>query len=316
MSCSRGRQGRSVIRAESAWAATMLRPVTPPTPHDGATSRAAARRGEHGETALRHAAPRPIRIHALQHAPGEAQGACGTVAFGHHFRRNPMALSLGPVPFAVFEPNYNGAYRFRFISPGSERAARVLSKLKSLLLAAAAIVGCTAGASAQSVELRQWRGSSAIVRQPEQVMAYTMAEWRSLWMRVGAHAPDMFEPGRMNAIGIFLGLRPGPYSVNVLSAGRRRDRIMVVFEERGPSETMVAQHAPPPSLQPAPRALSAGPGFGGGAAAGFVAPGATGLAPPSPPAGRPPQGPPTSPWAIVLINRTDLPITVEQRLYR
>jgi hypothetical protein len=192
----------------------------------------------------------------------------------------------------------------------------VLSNLKSLLLAVAAIVGSTAGAMAQSVEVRQWRGSSAAVRQPEQVMAHTMAEWRSLWMRVGASPPDLFEPGRMNAIGIFLGLRPGPYSINVLSASRRRDRVMVVFEERGPSETMVAQqHAPPPTMQPAPRALSAGPNFGGAPAASFLAPGAAaGLA--SPPAGRPAQGPSTSPWAIVLINRTDLPITVEQRLYR
>ncbi|WP_428661869.1 hypothetical protein [Reyranella sp.] len=193
----------------------------------------------------------------------------------------------------------------------------MLSKLKSLLLAVAALVGCAGGATAQSVELRQWRGSAAVVRQPEQVMAYTMAEWRSLWTRVGANPPDLFEPGRTNAIGIFLGMRPGPYSINVLSASRRRDRIMVVFEERGPSETMVAQHAPPPPMQSAPRSLFAGPTFGGAPAAGFVAPGATSsLAPPPPPAGRAPQGPPTSPWAIVLINRTDLPITVEQRLYR
>jgi len=217
---------------------------------------------------------------------------------------------------AVFGPNYNGGYSFRSISPGSERAARVLSSLKSLLLAAAAIVGFAAGATAQTVELRQWRGSTAIVRQPEQVMVSTLAEWRSLWMRVGANAPDMFEPGRMNAIGIFLGMRPGPYAINVLSASRRRDRIMVVFEERGPSDTMAAQHAPPSANQPPPRALSAGPGFGGGPAAGFLAPGTSTNLTPAPPAGRPPQGPPTSPWAIVLINRTDLPITVEQRLYR
>ncbi|CAN5243466.1 hypothetical protein BH10PSE6_BH10PSE6_59830 [soil metagenome] len=155
------------------------------------------------------------------------------------------------------------------------------------------------------------------MRQPEQVMATSMTEWRSLWLRVGANPPDVFEPGRMNAIGIFLGLRPGPFSINVLSASRRRDRIMVVFEERGPTDVMVAQH-PPASLQPAPRALSAGPSFGGGPAASFVAPGAAASLPPPPsqPAGRPPMGPPTSPWAIVLISRTDLPITVEQRLYR
>jgi hypothetical protein len=191
----------------------------------------------------------------------------------------------------------------------------VLSKLKSLPLAAAVLLSLAAGAAAQTVELRQWHGPTAVTRQSEQVLATTMAEWRSLWSRVGANAPDMFEPGRMNAIGIFLGLRPGPYSVNVLSASRRRDRIMVVFEERGPAtDVMVAQH--PPSMAPQARALSGGPSFGA-PTAGFAPPG-TGMAPPPPPSpvGRPPMGPPTSPWAIVLINRTDLPITVEQRLFR
>ena len=45
-----------------------------------------------------------------------------------------------------------------------------------------------------------------------------------------------------------------------------------------------------------------------------AAPGAgSSLAPP--PSGRT-IGPTTSPWAIVLINRADLPVTVEQRLFR
>lgn len=226
-------------------------------------------------------------------------------------------MATEAAPAAAIEPNYDGAYRLRFISPSSERAARVLSKLKLLSLAAAVLLSFIAGAAAQNIELRQWRGSAAAVRQPEQVMATSISEWRSLWLRVGANPPDMFEPGRMNAIGIFLGQRPGPFSINVLSASRRRDRIMVVFEERGPTDMAIAEH-PPASLQPAPRALSAGPGFGGGPAASFVAPGAAANLPsPSPPpAGRPPMGPPTSPWAIVLIGRTDLPITVEQRLYR
>jgi hypothetical protein len=196
----------------------------------------------------------------------------------------------------------------------------VLSKLKPLSLVAVTLLGFSAGAAAQTVELRQWHGPSAFTRQPEQVFASNLAEWRSLWSRVGARAPDVFEPGRMNAIGIFLGLRPGPYSVNVLSASRRRDRIMVVFQERGPPlDIMVAQHPAQP-MPPQARALSGGPGFAG-PSAGFAAPGASAsLAPPppvlSPPAGRPPMGPPTSPWAIVLISRTDLPITVEQRLFR
>lgn len=196
----------------------------------------------------------------------------------------------------------------------------MLSKLKSLFCAAALLVGFAAGAAAQNVELRQWHGSASIVRQSEQVLASSMTEWRSLWSRVGVHPPEGFEPGRMNAIGIFLGQRPGPYSVNVLSAARRRDRIMIVFEERGPSpDLMVAQRAapppPPPVMHPNARALSAGPSFAP-PAAGFAppGPGATLTAPP--PSPRPSMGPPTSPWAIVLIGRTDLPITVEQRLFR
>lgn len=125
-------------------------------------------------------------------------------------------------------------------------------------------------------------------------------------------APDLFEPGRMNAVGIFLGRRASEgYSVNILSTSRRRDRIVVVFEERMPPEIMMAQRTSPPPVQ---RQVAGGsPGFSG-PAAGFAPPGAASLAPmPAPPAR--PVGQPTSPWAIVLINRADLPISVEQRLF-
>jgi hypothetical protein len=189
-------------------------------------------------------------------------------------------------------------------------SCRVWCKVKSLsLMLAVALATIATGAAAQSIEMRQWQGTNAFVRQPEQVAANTLAEWRSLWSRVGIHPPDVFEPGRTNAVGIFLGLRNGPgYGVNVLSAVRRRDRIMLVFEERAPAEIMMAQ-----TVQPTTRAVSGGPSFGGPAAS--FAPPTASLAPP-PPASRPPIGPPTSPWAIVLIHRADLPVTVEQRLFR
>ena len=174
--------------------------------------------------------------------------------------------------------------------------------------------------SAQAIEGRHWQGATAISRQPEQVVASTITEWRSLWGRVGSPAPDVFEPGRMNAVGIFLGRRTSEgYSVNILSTSRRRDRIVVVFEERMPAEIMMAQRMPassaPRPVANAPSAPSAG-GFAGGAGAGF-APSGTGanLAPPPPPTTRP-VGQPTSPWAIILIPRSDLPISVEQRLFR
>jgi hypothetical protein len=174
------------------------------------------------------------------------------------------------------------------------------------------LLGKIGEASAQTVEARHWQGAAAVTRQPEHVVAGTLAEWRSLWSRVGVAAPpEGFEPGRMNAVGIFLGRRIGEgYSVNILSASRRRDRIVVVFEERMPADIMMAQRVSP---GPAPRAVSSAPAFGPGCAAGFAPPGT--VATVAPPPARP-SGPPTSPWAIVLINRADLPISVEQRLFR
>lgn len=173
---------------------------------------------------------------------------------------------------------------------------------------------------AQSIDARHWQGTAAATRQPEHIVATTMAEWRSLWSRVGSPAPDMFEAGRMNAVGIFLGRRGGEgYAVNILSTARRRDRIVVVFEERMPADMMMAQRA-------APRPVAVGPLGNGPAtaapsalppgASGFAAPGGSAaLAPPPAPAARP-VGQPTSPWAIILINRADLPVSVEQRLFR
>jgi hypothetical protein len=179
------------------------------------------------------------------------------------------------------------------------------------MVAAGAFLGTAGEASAQTIDARHWQGVTAVTRQPEHVVAGTIAEWRSLWSRVGVPAPDLFEPGRMNAVGIFLGRRAGEgYSVNILSASRRRDRIVIVFEERMPAEIMMAQR-----VSPAPRPVASAPGFGGpaGPAAGFAPPGA--VASVAPPPARP-AGQPTSPWAIVLINRADLPVSVEQRLFR
>jgi hypothetical protein len=178
------------------------------------------------------------------------------------------------------------------------------------LLALSGLLAIFSEASAQTIEARHWEGKTAVTRQPEHVVAGTIAEWRSLWSRVGLAPPEGFEQGRTSAVGIFLGRRTGvDYAVNILSTSRRRDRIVVVFEERMPRDIMLAQRvspAPPPS-----RPMSSTPSFSG--AAGFAAPGSVATVPPPPPR---PTGPPTSPWAIVLINRADLPVSVEQRMFR
>jgi hypothetical protein len=196
------------------------------------------------------------------------------------------------------------------ISHSPQRSALGRLLRYTAMVSASVFVGFALGAVAQTVDSRQWQGSTAMTRQPEQVVANTMAEWRSLWSRVGMHPPDVFEPGRTSAVGIFLGARQGEgYSVNVLSAARRRDRVIVVFEERAPAEVMLAQRLPSPPAPPSPRSVSAGPRIGSS----FAPPGAGGSFAPSPSR---PISPLTSPWAIVLINRADLPVTVEQRWFR
>ena len=195
--------------------------------------------------------------------------------------------------------------------------------------AAAVALLPAAGALSQTIEAKHWHGATAQTRQPEHIVAGTIGEWRSLWSRVGSPAPDIFEPGRMNAVGIFLGRRASEgYAVNFLSASRRRDRIVIVFEELMPAEIMMAQRGSPPP-PPAPRPVAGGPaaaGLGGGGnggfmgfssgSAGFAPPGASASVAPLPPMPARPVPQPTSPWAIILINRTDLPISVEQRLFR
>jgi hypothetical protein len=168
-------------------------------------------------------------------------------------------------------------------------------------LALLALTATAGEASAQAVTVQHWEGTNAVTRQPEQVTVTTSAEWRSLWSRVGMPAPDMFEPGRTEAVGIFLGGRASEgYAVNILSAARRRDRIIVVFEERAPANVLTAQAAP---TARAVSSVPAGAAFASGTPAGLPA------------IPYRPAGPPTSPWAILLFNRADLPVTVEQRLF-
>lgn len=178
------------------------------------------------------------------------------------------------------------------------------------LAAGAALLGWGTDVAAQAVDVRQWQGTAAMTQQPGQVVANNNAEWRSLWSRVGVSPPDQFEPGRMRAVGIFLGRRQGDgYFVNILSANRRRDRIVILFEERVPAEIMMAQR----SAMPTARSVSGGPSLGPGATS--FAPSGSAVASLPPVPSRPP-GHTTSPWAIILVNRADLPLSVEQRVFR
>jgi hypothetical protein len=177
-------------------------------------------------------------------------------------------------------------------------------------LASAFAIVCLFGeAFGQGVESRRWQGATAVTNQAEHVVATTGPEWLRLWRRTGIAPPERFVPERMSAVGIFLGRQTSEgCSVNILSASRRRDRIVVVFEERRPIDAMTAQQiGPGPGLRP----LSNVPPPG--AAPGFAPPGTMPNGVPHP---NQPIGQPSSPWAIVLIDRADLPITVVQRLFR
>lgn len=222
------------------------------------------------------------------------------------------------VTSAVYPNRPTGPREIHIVQSSKKAISPVIHGLprRQLLPIGVAVAGLLisfTGALAQSIDTRHWQGATAVTRQPEHVVASTVAEWRSLWSRVGSPAPDMFEAGRMNAVGIFLGRRAGEgYGVNVLSTTRRRDRIVVVFEERMPAEMMMAQRGsqrPVAAAPPGPSSMPSG-------AAGFAPPGTGMAAPTLPPQPARPIGQPTSPWAIILINRADLPVSVEQRLFR
>jgi hypothetical protein len=182
----------------------------------------------------------------------------------------------------------------------------VLHWLCSTLIGSALLAASSIGVAAQTVEVRQWQGAVAVTHQPEQMVAGTLAEWRSLWSRVGLPAPDVFEAGRTSAIGIFLGARASEgYSVNILSASRRRERIVVVFEERTPPPSVGGDSMMASRLSQ--RTVSSN----------SFAPSATvGVQSPTMASRAPILSAPTSPWAIVLINRADMPVSLEQRLFR
>ena len=118
-------------------------------------------------------------------------------------------------------------------------------------------------------------------------------------------------------VGIFLGRRGSEgYSVNILSVSRRRDRIVIVFEERMPADVMMAQRAKPgarPARRSAAALRPAAGGFGGPGAS-FAPRRRDGQPRAAAPSRRP--GNRRSPWAIILISRADLPVSVEQRLFR
>ncbi len=49
-------------------------------------------------------------------------------------------------------------------------------------------------ATSQTIEGRHWQGATAITRQPEQVVAGTITEWRSLWVASAVRHPTCSSP--------------------------------------------------------------------------------------------------------------------------
>jgi hypothetical protein len=96
-------------------------------------------------------------------------------------------------------------------------------------------------APAQAIEFANGTDTSA-TRQPEQVVAGTMAEWRSLWSRVGAHRLTCSSPAARarrhlssaRARRGLCGERP--------VASRRRDRIMRRVRGALPPDVMIARN--------------------------------------------------------------------------
>ncbi len=106
-------------------------------------------------------------------------------------------------------------------------------------------------AFAQSVDARHWRG---LYRRYPAARARRRQHRLPNGAACGAASalprPTCSRPAGMNAVGIFLGRRGSEgYAVSVLSTARRRDRIVVVFEERMPAEMMMAQRGAGPAAR-------------------------------------------------------------------
>jgi hypothetical protein len=149
-----------------------------------------------------------------------------------------------------------------------------------LVLAVLALSVLTGPVGGEAVAYRVWNNSAAADENPAVVYASSPSEWEQMWLRTGQAPPPFNDRGTVG-VGIFLGERDGRRHIQVVGAVQRGQRIVVTYEEivdvppsRGLTGGMAKTRAAP---APASEARSA-------------------------------------PWAIISVDRVDLPISIEQRV--
>lgn len=147
------------------------------------------------------------------------------------------------------------------------------------LVALAMLTGPGGG---EAVAYRVWNSTKATDEHPAVMFASSPGEWEQMWTRTGRTAPP-FDDRRTVGIGIFLGERDGRRHIQVVGAAQRGQRIVVTYEEVIDAPA-VARTAPASGLQRT-TAVAAPPGDNRSA-----------------------------PWAIISVERVDLPISIEQRV--
>mgnify|MGYP003694066427 CR=1 FL=1 len=163
----------------------------------------------------------------------------------------------------------------------AQRARRDRLRASAHCWPAGLLVGFAVGAAAPDRrDSASWHGTTSATRQPGAGRRRNHVRMaRPVEPRRRIAPPDLFEPGPHAARSASSSARRTGegYAVNVLSASRRRDRIVIVFEER-----IAARRHDGAAQRPAPRARcrsaarSAGRSGLAAPAAGFAAPGARG----------------------------------------
>jgi len=189
-----------------------------------------------------------------------------------------MPLSLGRNALPHTAASVARPARRKRLGP---RSLAVLAAMLALAIFAFSMLAGPGGG--ETVAYRVWNSNSAADENPAVVFASSPGEWEQMWVRTGRAAPP-FDDRRTIGVGIFLGERDGRRHIQVVGAAQRGQRIVVTYEEVLDATPLAPRAAAAPEAQKSTAAPT------------------------------PASDDRSAPWAIIRVERVDLPISIEQRV--
>lgn len=116
-------------------------------------------------------------------------------------------------------------------------AGAVMVVLAALVLTAFAMTKWIFPSSEEPISYRSWQGPQAHAVSRDTQVATTPAEWQTLWSSLRHDPAPAFDATRHTGVAILLGQRPtAGYRVTILGTEQRGERLIVVVQERRPSD--------------------------------------------------------------------------------